>query len=807
MTSPRATDPSSGEAGFSLLEVVIAITILMTVLVAVSSMLATSFKVGANSRYEQEATQIASATLDSQLANGATALLAEPGDTDLPNVLSAGQTYVLEMEIAPYDPGTLGCVSPASDPGAMLKVTVWATWANVSQNNNWWVKGTTGSTGLLVEETSLLAVPAASVNSTLGSILVNVQNAADTGVADLSVTATPSSGAAQTAVTTQGGCVLFANISASATWTITFVNLSGYITEQESLLPTTGATADGPLSITADATTTVSFDPSDNPSDGYDKAATVTPTYSVPMADGVHPILPSNISSMPLSFYSAVLTSSPYVSASPAQVFPIASTPSYSVVSGSCGAESAPDGGTVDGTAVSLSPGGNASPAISLVPVQIFVNSAGTFVPAVVTAKASNAAGTGTDTNCPTSGSTVMPTLNLGTATTIWSSFHRGGPHRSKNVLVLNCVACATTTTLSQPSTATYGSPVTLSADVTCSGTGCGTVTAGTVTFVDTTTGLTLGTSGSVSGSGVATFVVSTPGALILGSNVIKATYNGSGKWVASAASASKTETINAAGTTTTVVANPNPSSYGTSVILTATVTANSPSIATPTGAVTFKSSGVNIAGCVSVTMTSGAANCTLSASSGGTYTVTAVYAPSPANFTASTSSAVTQSVTAVSTTTTLTSSANPSTFNTSVTLTATVAPTSGSAIAVGSVAFMDGSTVLATVAVNGFGIATTATSALALGNHSLSAVFTPTSSVNFATSTGTLAQVVKAPAGTPYTLCGLPYGVWLLSATYSTFKSANEPTQVVITINSSGIYVGSNGPYAPGSAVTVYIK
>src|SRR5580693_792691 len=57
----RAATPNS-EAGFSILEVAVALTILLTALVSVSSLMGTIFKVGANSRFEQEATEIAVST-------------------------------------------------------------------------------------------------------------------------------------------------------------------------------------------------------------------------------------------------------------------------------------------------------------------------------------------------------------------------------------------------------------------------------------------------------------------------------------------------------------------------------------------------------------------------------------------------------------------------------------------------------------------------------------------------------------------------------------------------------------------------
>jgi hypothetical protein len=91
-------------------------------------------------------------------------------------------------------------------------------------------------------------------------------------------------------------------------------------------------------------------------------------------------------------------------------------------------------------------------------------------------------------------------------------------------------------------------------------------------------------------------------------------------------------------------------------------------------------------------------------------------------------------------TTTTLTPSANPSTYGSSVTFTATV--TASSTVNTGSVTFLDGATTLATVNVNASGKATFATSALTAGPHTITANYTD--GVSFANSTGTLAQSVN---------------------------------------------------------------
>ncbi|HEY5250493.1 MAG TPA: Ig-like domain-containing protein [Acidimicrobiales bacterium] len=809
MTPPQASESSSGEAGFSILESLIALTILLTVLVSVSSLMTTAFKVGANSRYEQAATEIAASTLDAQIQTGVTTLLGETGDTALPSVKSGGQTYLLEMEVGPYTAGNTACQSPASNAETELQVTVWATWADEPSTATWWIAGTSTATGLIVHESSLVAVPSAAINTTEGSILVTIEGADGLGDPNITVTATPSTGSAITTTTTASGCALFANLSVSPTWTVSFSCPSGYITAQNT------ATCLGTmsnLSVPADSTLSLAYIPTTNTQ--YDQAATVTATYSAPKVAGAAPVIPNNANTIPLSFYNTDMTSNPYVTTASATVFPYLTSPSYNVVAGSCGAESAPDGGSTDGTAVNLTSGGNSTVPISLVPIQILVSQGGSLVTgAAVTASVATTAGA-TDTNCPTTGTLAMPTLNVGTTCAgggcaTPAAFRRGG-HRDAILVLTNCNHCATAATVGSTTSATYGSPVTLTATVTCSGTNCGTVNAGTVTFVDSTTSAALG-SGTVDSSGVATITTSPTlpvGSLKVGSNSITATYNGSGKWNASAASAGQTQTITAAPTTTTLASTPNPGTYQATATLTATVTAATPSTAIPTGTVKFTSGGTPISACSAVTLSSGAAACTFPGSAVGNYSLAAVYTPSPANFVTSTSSTLIENILAASTTTVLTSNSNPSVSGSSVTITATVTAVSGGPPA-GTVVFKDGTTTLGSVAVNASGVATYASSTLATGTHSLTAVFTPTSTTNFTGSTGSLTQSV----GTSYVLGCLPYGVWKLSASTSTATSATEASQVVVVISASGITVYgatniANGTtLAAGGAVTVQIQ
>jgi hypothetical protein len=374
--------------------------------------------------------------------------------------------------------------------------------------------------------------------------------------------------------------------------------------------------------------------------------------------------------------------------------------------------------------------------------------------------------------------------------------------------LVTICTTgCWTLTTVtSSVSSATYGSPVTLNTTVVCdSGTGCSAPNnpnGGTETFTDGS--VTLGTA-NVSTSSTATLTTS---AIPVGSpTTVSAVYsNCSGCiWWGTEVAGTKNLTITAAPTTTTLASNPNPSAYGTSATLTATVTANSPSTAIPTGTVNFKSGGTTITGCGAVTVSgAGQATCALSGVAGGSYSLTAVFTPStgPTNFVTSTSSTLTQTITAASTTTTVSSSTNgASTVGTSVTFTATVA--ASGATPVGTVVFKaNGNTIAAcpSAVTLSSGTATCTTSALAVGSYSVTAVFTPTTSTNFSTSNGSVTQDVYS-ASAPSIESGLPYGVWVIYVTDSYVSGAKT---VTLTVTPSGISVNGGANVSPGSLIEV---
>jgi uncharacterized protein YlbG (UPF0298 family) len=229
------------------------------------------------------------------------------------------------------------------------------------------------------------------------------------------------------------------------------------------------------------------------------------------------------------------------------------------------------------------------------------------------------------------------------------------------------------------------------------------------------------------------------------GTYTIEAIYYGTGNYLGSI-DASHTLKINAASTTTaasgastTFSTAPQPVSLGATV--------SSPAGAVNGGSVTFTilNGGTTIASATSGTIVNGAAGATVTLPAGtavGSYTIQAVYSGT-ANFAGSSNSSQALTVSSTGTTTAVASSAAASVVGQSVTFTAVVTASSpGLGTPAGTVTFEDGTTTLATEPLTG-GAATFTISSLALGTHSITAVYG--GSTSFAASTSTaLTQTVS---------------------------------------------------------------
>ncbi len=196
---------------------------------------------------------------------------------------------------------------------------------------------------------------------------------------------------------------------------------------------------------------------------------------------------------------------------------------------------------------------------------------------------------------------------------------------------------------------------------------------------------------------------------LAIGGHSITAVYSGDGNLSAST-SAAVAQDVEKVISTVTLTSSANPSTVGHAVTFTAQV----PSLAT--GSVQFLD-GATVLGMG--TVSGGAATFSTSSLTVGSHSITAVYNGDGNNGPGS-STAIAQVISLVTSSVTLSPSANPSALGQAVTFTATVTPST----ATGSVKFQDGATVLGTVALSG-GVATLpALATLAVGAHSITAVY-----------------------------------------------------------------------------------
>ena len=204
----------------------------------------------------------------------------------------------------------------------------------------------------------------------------------------------------------------------------------------------------------------------------------------------------------------------------------------------------------------------------------------------------------------------------------------------------------------------------------------------------------------------------------------------------------------------TALASSPNPSTYGETAALSATVTSAVAGI--PSGTVAFYDGATGL-GSAALDAT-GLATLSVSALAGGSHSLTAVYA-GDTNYSGSASAAVAQAVEAAPTGVSLSASLPTLTFGSGVQLTAAVAPTgSGIVVPTGQVTFYDGSTILGNGTLDATGQATLSASGLAVGTHSLTASYagdgnylastTPAPTVEIVTPAA--AAVALSPAPSP---------------------------------------------------------
>ncbi len=335
-------------------------------------------------------------------------------------------------------------------------------------------------------------------------------------------------------------------------------------------------------------------------------------------------------------------------------------------------------------------------------------------------------------------------------------------------------VAGSTAQLASSANPSAEGGSVTFTAMVSSATTGTPT---GTLIFLDGT--IEIGTA-MLNSNGVGTLSIST---LSIGTHSITAAYSGDTNFAATTSPALN-QVVQAGNTSTTLTSSLNPSADGQAVTFTAKIASGSPG--TPTGIVNFME-GTRQTGS-STLSASGTATLSVSAMTVGTHSITAIY-NGDANFSTSTSSALSQVVQPGNTSVALTSSPNPSAFDQSLTLTATVSSIDPG-IPTGTVTFSNGTTALGSSAVSASGVATLFVTSLPVGMNNVTAAYSGDSNFTGAASPAMGQSVQKAGTATTVNSSSTSANLMLIAAVKS--ATSGMPTGTVIFLDGTTQLGGS---------------
>ena len=217
------------------------------------------------------------------------------------------------------------------------------------------------------------------------------------------------------------------------------------------------------------------------------------------------------------------------------------------------------------------------------------------------------------------------------------------------------------------------------------------------------------------------------------GSHSITAVYSGDTNYIGSTSNAAVLTVAKATPTIALASSPASTSAYGQNITLTATLTGPSSfPTDTPTGTAQFFDGAISLG--TGPVNSSGVATLTLSGSTSlpaGSHTLTVVYS-GDTEFNTVTSAALSYTVTKASgvATISVTSSSNPSIYGDSVSLTVTLASSSG-ATPTGTATITDGGTSLGTVTLNASGTGTLTVPLFTAGTHSLTITYSGDSNYN----------------------------------------------------------------------------
>jgi prepilin-type N-terminal cleavage/methylation domain-containing protein len=203
-----APTPSAGEAGFTLIEVIVSALIVALVSTVAATAFISSLDSSGNQRARAEAQALAEQNQDRR--RGLTVDELSNLDQTLPAVSLNGTQFTVQ-ETANYisdASGTPSCTNPSAD---YLKTTSTVTWANMGSEPP-------------VTVSSVLTPTIGSVDPSHGSLAISADGAGGAGIAGMNIALSGTASASGT--TSANGCVLFGDLPAG-TYTVSASPISG----------------------------------------------------------------------------------------------------------------------------------------------------------------------------------------------------------------------------------------------------------------------------------------------------------------------------------------------------------------------------------------------------------------------------------------------------------------------------------------------------------------------------------------------------------------------------------------------------
>jgi len=366
------------------------------------------------------------------------------------------------------------------------------------------------------------------------------------------------------------------------------------------------------------------------------------------------------------------------------------------------------------------------------------------------------------------------------------------------NVVLVGTTPSAAAVTVT-PSSLTFGTSAAITATITGV---AGTAPTGSVQFYDGSAVLGSSVALSAANAPAGTNAATLNSILSGGVHNITAVYTGDATYANSSSSVTQA-TVATATTATALKISVASGAYGTSPVLTATITSTASAVK-PTGYVTIMDGSTTVG--QATLNTSGVATYTAVLPASGAHSYTAVYSGDTNYSTSTSTSVVTFSVTTTSSTTVLSPSATNQAYGNSLTLTATVNGVASSA-PTGTVIFYDGSTALNTATLNSSGVATYTITLPIAGTHVYSGVYSGDTNYNASTSSNqsvTVAKVSASPVMTLTPATALYGGVVTFSATVTAINGGGVPTGIFTFTDTSvtpNANVGQNNVSTSGTA------